>query len=191
MVCVLVVIIVYCLSVAIVKWQLNFSVWRLKTGLPTDVNLSTPTVYWYKIQSPPPPPPIILGGGGWGDGHIGKWIQENIIFMRFCRHFKLSKKIEKLLNEQPTHAITKCTLTDWWKWDLKLHVYFMQLCFFLPLPHVLVGIQNAAATSGKIKTSACIREIQVHKLWTKAYSQKGVNLLHALTQLCLVSLHLI
>ena len=50
---------------------------------------------------------IILGGYG----HTGKWIQENIIFMRLCCCFKLSKKSEKLLNEQPTHAIAKCTLT--------------------------------------------------------------------------------
>ena len=50
---------------------------------------------------------IILGGYG----HMGKWVRENIIFMRFCCCFKLSKKIEKLLNEQPTHAIAKCTLT--------------------------------------------------------------------------------
>ena len=49
---------------------------------------------------------IILGGYG----HIGKWIQENIIFMRFCC-FKLSKKIQKLLNKQPTHVIAKWTLT--------------------------------------------------------------------------------
>ena len=42
--------------------------------------------------------------------YIGKWIQEKIIFMRFCC-FKLSKKVEKLLNEQPTLAIAKCTLT--------------------------------------------------------------------------------
>ena len=40
-----------------------------------------------------------------GCGHIGKWVQENIIFMRFCWHFKLSKKTEKLLNEPLTHAI--------------------------------------------------------------------------------------
>ena len=40
-----------------------------------------------------------------------KWMQENIIFMRFCCCFKLSKKIEKLLNEQLTLAIAKCTLT--------------------------------------------------------------------------------
>ena len=51
---------------------------------------------------------IILGGYG----HTEKWIQENIIFMRFCCCFKLSKKIEKLLNKQPTHDIAKCTLTD-------------------------------------------------------------------------------
>ena len=31
--------------------------------------------------------------------------------MRFCCCFKLSKKIEKLLNEQPTLAIAKCKLT--------------------------------------------------------------------------------
>ena len=49
---------------------------------------------------------IILGGYG----HIGKWIQENIIFMRSCC-FKLSKKIEKLSNKETTHAIAKCTLT--------------------------------------------------------------------------------
>ena len=46
-----------------------------------------------------------------GYGHIGKWIQENIIFVRFCCCFKLSKKTEKLLNEQRTRAIAKCTLT--------------------------------------------------------------------------------
>ena len=27
----------------------------------------------------------------------------------------------------------------------------------------------------KQKTPACIREIQVHKLWTKVYSQKGLT----------------
>ena len=43
-----------------------------------------------------------------GYGHTGKQIQENIIFMRFCCFkIKLSKK---LLNEQPTHTIAKCTL---------------------------------------------------------------------------------
>jgi len=47
----------------------------------------------------------------WGDGQTGKWIQENIIFVRFCCCFKLSKKIEKLSDEQPAHSITKSTLT--------------------------------------------------------------------------------
>ena len=48
----------------------------------------------------------------WGGyGQIGKWIQENIIFMSFCCCFKLSKKTEKLSNEQPTHSIAKSTLT--------------------------------------------------------------------------------
>jgi len=38
---------------------------------------------------------------------------------------------------------------------------------------MLVGIQNASATSGKKEKK--IREIQVHKLWTKVYSQKGLT----------------
>ena len=50
---------------------------------------------------------IILGRYG----HTGKWIQENIIFMRFCCCFKLSKKIEKPSNKETTHAIAKCALT--------------------------------------------------------------------------------
>ena len=56
-----------------------------------------------------------------------------------------------------------------------MHAYLAQHCFFLPLPHMLVGIQNATATSKKQKTPACIREIQVHKLWTKVYSKKGLT----------------
>ena len=44
---------------------------------------------------------IILGRYG----HIGKWIQENIMFMRFCC-FKLSKKTEKLSNKQPTEKLS-------------------------------------------------------------------------------------
>ena len=30
----------------------------------------------------------------------------------------------------------------------------------------------------KQKTPACIREIQVHKLWTKVYSQQGLAAMH-------------
>ena len=60
-----------------------------------------------------------------------------------------------------------------------MHVYLAQECFFLPVPHMLVGIQNAAATSEKKqKTLACIREIQGHKHWTKVYSQKGLTAMH-------------
>ena len=59
------------------------------------------------------------------------------------------------------------------------HVYLAQHCFFLPLPHVPVGIQNAAATSKKIKEpglhGVAGNAIQVHKLWTKVYSQKGLT----------------
>ena len=43
-------------------------------------------VYQYKI---------IKNHSFGGYGHTGKWIQENIIFMRFCCCFKLSKKTEK------------------------------------------------------------------------------------------------
>ena len=63
-----------------------------------------------------------------------------------------------------------------------VHAYLAQHCFFFPLPHVSVGIQNVAAISkNKLKkdppkkTPACIREIQVHKLWTKVYSQNGLT----------------
>ena len=65
--------------------------------------LPTHTVYQYKIYKKI----IILGGYG----HTGKCIQENIIFMKFCCCFKLSEKTEKLLKEQSTHAVAKCTLT--------------------------------------------------------------------------------
>ena len=104
--------------------------------------------------------------------------------MRFCCWFKLSKKIEKLSNEQPTHAITNCTLTglvqkakkSHWKWDLKsrmcishniassFHRHMHRLEIKMPLPPVK-----------KQKTPACIKEIQVHKRWTKVYSQKGLT----------------
>ena len=56
-----------------------------------------------------------------------------------------------------------------------VHAYLAQHCFFLLLPQVPVGIQNAAAASKRTKTLACTREIQVHKLWTKVYSQKGLT----------------
>jgi len=55
------------------------------------------------------------------------------------------------------------------------HVYFAQHCIFLPLPHVLVRIQNAAATSGKTKDPSLYKGNTVHKLWTKVYSQKGLT----------------
>ena len=91
-------------------------------------------------------------------------ILENTVFMRFCC-LKLSKKIEKLPNEQPTHAIAKCTLTGLVQWAKKSH----QKCwleFKMPLP-----------PAKKQKTPACISEIQVHKLWTKVYSQKGLTVM--------------
>ena len=74
--------------------------------------LSTHTVHQHKILLFF----IILGGYGLS----GKWIQENIIFMRFCC-FKLSKKIEKLSNEQLMNAIGKCTLAGLVQYAKKLH----------------------------------------------------------------------
>ena len=101
--------------------------------------------------------------------------------MRFCGCFKLSTKIQKLRKEKLTLAITKCTLTglvqqakkSCWKCDLKLcmcilhniassfHCHTCWLEFKMLLPPVK-----------KQKTRACVREIQVHKLWTNVYSQK-------------------
>ena len=60
---------------------------------------------------------IILGGSG----HTGKWIQENVIFMRVCCCFKLSKKIEKLSNKQPMNTITICTLAGLMQYAKKPH----------------------------------------------------------------------
>ena len=77
-----------------------------KSLIVTVAYLSTHTVYRYKILFFS----LSLLWGGYG--HIGKWIQENIIIRQFCCCFKLSKKVEKLSNEQPTQAITKCTLTS-------------------------------------------------------------------------------
>ena len=57
-----------------------------------------------------------------------------------------------------------------------MHTYLVQHYFFLPLPHMLAGIQNTTATrKTKQKTPACIREIQVHIHWTKVYSQQGLT----------------
>ena len=89
---------------------------------------------------------------------------------------KLSKKIEKLSNEQLMNAITKCTLAGLVQYAKKSEVrfkvvraYLAQHCFFLPLPHVPIGIQNAAGTSEKTKDPRVHKGIQVHKLWTKVY----------------------
>ena len=59
---------------------------------------------------------------------------------RFCC-FKLRKMIEKLSNEQPMNAITKCTLAGLVQYAKShrfevVHAYLAQHCFFLPLPHV-------------------------------------------------------
>ena len=74
--------------------------------------LSTHTVYWYKIQ---------YFHYFRGYDHTGKWIQENIIFMRFCCCFKLRKKTEKLSEEQLMNAITKCTLAGLVQYAKKSH----------------------------------------------------------------------
>ena len=103
--------------------------------------------------------------------------------MKFCCHFKLNKKIVavKRAADERHHQIH----TGWpsaigseipseVRFEV-VHAYLAQHCFFLPLPHVPIGIQNAAGTSEKTKDPACIREIQVHRLWTKVYSQQGLT----------------
>ena len=56
-----------------------------------------------------------------------------------------------------------------------VHVYLAQHCFFLPLPHMLLEFKMLLPPAKKQKTLACIREIQVHKHWTKVYSPKGLT----------------
>ena len=132
----------------------------------TCAYLSTHTVYQYKTVV------VVFNyfGGIWPYWKMdtGKHNFHETLF--FC--FKLSKKIEKLSNEQPMNAITKCTLAGLVQYAKKSEVrfevvraYLAQHCFFLPMPHVAIGIQNAAGTSEKKqKTPACIREIQAHNL---------------------------
>ena len=137
---------------------------------------------------------IILGGYG----HIGKWIQENTIFMRFCCCFKLSKKIEKLSNEQPMNAIIKFTLAvlsaigEEISSEVRI-VIWSCACIFsttLLLPFTATRADwNSKCLwyqRGEKKTPACIREIQVHKLWTKVYSQQGLT-----AMACCVASHLV
>ena len=50
---------------------------------------------------------IILGGYG----HTGKWIQENIIYMRFCCCFKLSKKLKNC--QTSSQHMHRQMHTDW------------------------------------------------------------------------------
>ena len=85
----------------------------------TSAYPSTHTVYQYKIHF------FHYFGGIWP---YWKMDTGKHNFMRFCCRFKLSKKVEKLSNEQPMKAITKCTLAglvqyakkSHQKWDLKL-----------------------------------------------------------------------
>ena len=77
--------------------------------------------------------------------------------MRFCCRFKTSKKVGGENVEQATNTCHHQMHTDWpsaigQEVSLEVryevaHVYFAQHCFFLTLPHVPVGIQNAVATS--------------------------------------------
>jgi len=56
-----------------------------------------------------------------------------------------------------------------------MHMYLAQHCFFIPLPLMSVEFKMLLPPAKKQKTLACIREIQVHKHWTKFYSQKGLT----------------
>ena len=106
-----------------------------------------------------------------------------MIFMRFCC-FKLSKKIGKLSNEQPTHNIAKCTLTglvfrlrNLTGSEIWSHACIFSTTLLLPSTATHAGWNSkchCCRRKNKQKT-ACIREILVHKLWTKVYSQKGLT----------------
>ena len=43
------------------------------------------------------------------------------------------------------------------------------------IPRYTDGLLMDFAAVKKQKTPTCIREIQVHKLWTKVYSQQGLT----------------
>ena len=162
---------------------------KLKSKLFTQANwLSTHTCQTTQFTSIKYSFFIIVGGCG----QTGKWKQENIIFMRFGCCFKPSTKDWKTVKraaDECHHQIH----TGWLSaigWEISLevrfevvHAYLARHCFFLPLPHVPIGIQNAAGTSEKTKDTACIREIQVHKLWTKVYSQQGLTAMSTSTDL--------
>ena len=110
---------------------------------------------------------IILGG----KNHTAKWIQENIIFRRFCCCFKLSKKIEKLSNEQPTDApvaLSNATTGLLPKWvsfcstSISLHTLICtHACMH---KYMLVHIHACVHTHTHTHTHthACIKHTQTH-----------------------------
>ena len=113
-------------------------------------------------------------------GHTGKRIQENISFMRFCCCFKLSKKIQKLSNELPTNTIAECTLCNRLR-NLVRSEIWSHACIFSNIASSFhchtcrLEFKTPLLPAKNQKTPACIREIHVHKLWTKVYSQKGLT----------------
>ena len=56
-----------------------------------------------------------------------------------------------------------------------MHVYLTQHCFFLHCHTCQLEFKLPLPPAKKQKNLACIREIQVHKLWTKVYSQMGLT----------------
>ena len=104
----------------------------------------------------------------------------HLIFTRFCCCFKMSKKLKNCW----THAITKCTLTSLvqqakkshQKWDLKSHMCISHnIASSFQCHTCQLELKMLLPPAKKKQTPACIREIHVHKLWTKVYSQKGLT----------------
>ena len=132
---------------------------------------------------------IFVISGGRGGGIWPYWKmdtgKQNFHEILFC--FKLSKKIQKLSKEQPTHALAKWTLTAWPSAvNLVRSEIWSRACVFcttLLLPstatHASWNSKCHCHQRKKQKTPAYIREIQVYRLWTKAYSQKGLTAMQA------------
>ena len=83
-----------------------------------------------------------------------------------------------------THAIAKCSPTglvqlakkSCWKWGLKSHMWISHYTASSFRCHPCgLEFKMLLPPAKKQKTPACIREIQVHKFWTKVYSQQGLT----------------
>ena len=167
------------LSTASHAWLIvpNMSAWHPRTLSPMSSSLLRPHTI-----IPVNPYSLLVQNNNkiliWGRyGHTGKCIQENLIFMRFCCCFKLEQKDWKTV-KRAADTCHRQMHTDWRNLiRSEIWNYACVFCTTLLLP----SIATCACWNSKCpchqwkKTPACIREIQVHKLLTKVYSQKGLT----------------